>query len=192
MSNRLREVRKSLDLTLDEAAKKIGTSNQMLGMLERGDRQLTQRWLEQIAPAYKINPADLLEARPTKTQKISIVGFVGAGAEAHFYGNGDNPNEETDAAPGSNEKTVAVEIRGTSLGPMFDKALVFYDEKRDPPTPDMLRKLCVVGLTDGRVLIKQLLNGSIVGKFHLLSQTEGMIENAALEWAAIVRAIVPR
>jgi transcriptional regulator with XRE-family HTH domain len=138
---------------------------------------------EFVPDAFKIKP---------EFRKVRIVGYVGAGAEMHFYSDGDNPDEDAEAPPGATDSTVAVEIRGTSLGAMFDRALVFYDEKRDPPTSDMLRKLCVVQLSDGRVLVKQLLNGSIVGHFHLLSQTEGMIENITVEWAAVVKAIIPR
>lgn len=185
-------MRDSKNFTLDGLAEKTGLSISYLSRLEKGGRNLSLKNMNLISNALGVAPSELLPNNPVKIKLVPVVGFVGAGAETHFYSNSDNPDEETEAAPGSNDKTVAVEIRGTSLGPMFDRALVFYDEKRDPPTSDMLRKLCVVGLVDGRVLVKQLLNGSIVGRFHLLSQTEGMIENAEIEWAAIVKAIVPR
>ena len=53
-------------------------------------------------------------------------------------------------------QTVAVQIRGHSLGALFDNWLVFYDDIRDPPDDSLIGRMCVCGLTDGRVLIKAL------------------------------------
>lgn len=189
---KMREARKAAGLSQIELAKRIGVSQQLIGQLENS-KNGTSKKIYKIARILNVFVSNLDPDIPLNgDNNVPVVGYVGAGAETHFYSGGDNPEENADAAPGSNENTVAVEIRGTSLGPMFDRALVYYDEKRDPPTSDMLRKLCVVGLSDGRVLVKQLLSGSIQGRFHLLSQTEGMIENVVVEWAAVVRAIVPR
>jgi len=52
-------------------------------------------------------------------------------------------------------------MRGESLGALFDRWLVYYDDIRDPPTTDLLHALCVVGLADGRILVKQLKPGQI-------------------------------
>jgi transcriptional regulator with XRE-family HTH domain len=79
MGNRLRELRKAAKLTLNVAAKEMGTTNQMLGMLERGDRQLTQKWMERIAPVYGVKPTQLLEVATTG-YLIPLIGEVQAGA----------------------------------------------------------------------------------------------------------------
>ena len=94
--------------------------------------------------------------------------------------------------PGGTIKTIAVEVRGSSLGEIFNGSFVYYDEVRDPPSADMLRKLCVVGLADGSVLVKKLLKGSIDGHYHLASSTGEMIEDARVEWAALVKWIKPK
>jgi hypothetical protein len=176
-----------------ELASRVGLKQQSIGEMERGMVEGSPK-VPLIAKALGVKISFIDPAMPDDTSipMASVVGYVGAGSEAHYYSNADSPDDEVPAPPGSNGETVAVEIRGTSLGSMFDRWLVFYDEKRDPPTLDMLRKLCVVGLTDGRVLVKQIMLGSIEGHFHLLSQTEGMIENVVIEWAAVVRAIAPR
>lgn len=93
---------------------------------------------------------------------------------------------------GGNEKTVAVEIRGDSLGSIFNTWLVYYDDRHDPPRAELLRKLCVVGLADGRVLVKKLMKGSAPGLFNLESQTQSTIEDAVVEWAAPVKIMMPR
>lgn len=79
MNNRLRELRKKEGLTLDQVAKEAGTTNQMVGMLERGERQLTQRWMERLAVALKVPPKELLPLSATG-HHIPLTGIVQAGA----------------------------------------------------------------------------------------------------------------
>ncbi|MEP6826973.1 MAG: LexA family transcriptional regulator [Aestuariivirga sp.] len=78
MKNRLRELRQRLNLSLEEVAQKAGTSNQMVGMLERGDRKLTHEWMERLAPALNAKPADLLPVASTH-HSIKVGGEVQAG-----------------------------------------------------------------------------------------------------------------
>lgn len=190
---KVKELRDKRDWTQKELAKEAGLkSYQLIGQIERGEN-LTSKLIYKIAGALRVPPSSLdEEISDIEPISVPIVGYVGAGAEAHFYADGDNPDEYVDAPPGTDQTCVAVEIRGNSLGSMFDKWLVFYNERHDPPRPELLYQMCVVGLADGRVLVKELRNGSIPGHFHLLSQTEGMIENVVIEWAAKVRAIVQR
>jgi hypothetical protein len=115
-----------------------------------------------------------------------VVGYVGAGAEAHIYDVPQADLDEVEAPVGSNEATVAVELRGNSLGSFFNRWLVFYDDIRRPVTPDLIGELCVVGLEDGRVLIKLVQRGKAEGLYNLLSQTEPPIKDVAIEWAAKV------
>jgi transcriptional regulator with XRE-family HTH domain len=58
--NRLRTIRLARGLSLEEAAKRVGTSLQQLGRLERGERKLTEDWMRRIAPALGVRPADLI------------------------------------------------------------------------------------------------------------------------------------
>ena len=88
--------------------------------------------------------------------------------------------------------TVAVQIRGHSLGALFDNWLVFYDDMRDPPGDDMVGRMCVCGLADGRVLVKALKRSQIHGLWTLLSNTEPPIYDVPLDWAALVREMRPR
>ena len=68
--------------------------------------------------------------------------------------------------------TVAVQIRGHSLGALFDNWLVFYDDIRNPPDDSLVGRMCVVGVSDGRVLIKALKRSPNTGLWNLLSNTE--------------------
>lgn len=123
---------------------------------------------------------------------VQLVGYVGAGAAAHFYGNGQGELERVPAPKNATKDTVAVEIRGESLGPLFESWLVYYDEVRSPVTPDMIGVMCVVGLDDERVLIKRIRRARTPGLFHLESNTEPTINDVEIVWAAKVRGIEPR
>lgn len=119
---------------------------------------------------------------------VPIVGYVGASAETQFY-----PAGELDRVPapaGSGKRTAALEIRGKSIGTMFDRWIAYFDDVRSPVTDDMIGRLCVVGLADGRTLVKKLArkNGGVV----LVSEDGSQIDGSGIEWAALVKALSPR
>jgi hypothetical protein len=136
-------------------------------------------------------PRTTTPAAPAAASTVPLVGYVGAGAQAYFFSD-QGEIDRVPAPEGSAESTVAVEIRGESLGSFFDRWIVYYDDIRRPVTADLLGKLCVVGTDDGRVLIKKIQRSKARGLFHLLSQTEGPILDVRLEWAARVKSMVPR
>ncbi|MCP4539688.1 MAG: helix-turn-helix domain-containing protein [Chloroflexi bacterium] len=59
-SNRIREIRKQRDLTLEQVADLASTSHQQIQRLESGERRLTVEWMERVASALRCNPAELL------------------------------------------------------------------------------------------------------------------------------------
>jgi hypothetical protein len=124
--------------------------------------------------------------------QVAVVGYVGAGAAMQLYSEGQGPFDFVDAPDGSTDDTVAVEIRGESLGALFDQWLVYYDDVRDPPGASLVGHLCVVGLLDGRVLVKKLQRGQLPGHFNLLSNTEAPIYDVEVAWAAKVKNMTPR
>jgi hypothetical protein len=147
---------------------------------------VTPEWLLTGRGPFPTGDADL------PAPKASVVGYVGAGAEAHIYDVRPGDLDEVDAPTGSNEATVALEIRGNSLGSLFNRWLVFYDDVRRPMTPDLVGELCVIGLEDGRILIKLVQRGRAEGLYNLISQTEPPIRDAAIKWAAGVVSMARR
>ena len=145
---------------------------------------VTPEWL---LTGRKPFPSDEPEQPPAR--KVRVVGYVGAGAEAHLYAVAQGDLDEVDPPPGLTEDTVAVEIRGDSLGAFFNRWLVFYDDVRRPVTPDLIGELCIVGLEDGRIPIKQIQRSKTEGLFNLISSTEKPIADVAIEWAARVNSI---
>ena len=165
----------------------MGVSRGQFIKLERGERRLTSDYILSAAKAFGVSEAEVISEKGT----VPLVGYVGAGAVAHYYTAADDPGEEVPMPENGNDRTVAVEARGDSLGSFFNQWLVYYDEIRTPPTSDMIGKLCVVELIDGRVLVKKLMRGSRPGLYHLLSQFESPIEDAEIVWAAKVTAMTP-
>jgi hypothetical protein len=143
---------------------------------------------DQIADAFGI-PADEMFGGGART--VPLVGYVGAGAEAHFYAESDGPLDEVEAPPWATDQTRAAEIRGESLGPLFERWLVFYEDVRSPVTPDLHGRLCVVGLPNGKVLVKKLRPAG-GGLFHLLSNAEEPMWDQEVAWAAVVKEMRPR
>lgn len=123
---------------------------------------------------------------------VPLVGYVGAGGKTHFYNDGQGPYEDVEAPGGATAETVAVEVRGDSMHPIADRWLLYYDNREDPPTEDLLGKLCIVGLADDRVLVKKLVRGSEPGLFHLISTNSDPLTNQKVEWAAQIKWINPR
>jgi hypothetical protein len=185
-----------------------------VGLAQRLGRGITQpqisRWLKGSMPEISsydrvvelaheagllgdVRSEDVSAALPIVQRKmVKLKGYVGAGSHAHFYAIADEDYEEVAAPMDANEKTIAVEIRGKSLGPLLSNWLVFYDDVRSPVTSDLVGQLCVVGLSDGRVLVKEIQrNGR--GGYRLLSNTsEPPIDDVPIDWAAKVTEMRPR
>lgn len=159
----------------------LGRQPSMVTALLRGERQLKASEIP-VVERYLELSADTT---------VPLVGYVGAGAEAFFFAD-QGEIDRVPAPEGATESTVAVEIRGESLGSFFDRWIVYYDQVRRPVTPDLLGRLCIVGLEDGRILVKKLQRSKARGLFHLLSQTEGPILDVAVDWAAPVKLMAPR
>ena len=60
MKNRIRELRKSRGLTLQELAELVNSSNQQISQLETGRRRLNVDWLERLSKALECHPMELL------------------------------------------------------------------------------------------------------------------------------------
>jgi len=190
----IRDGLKQTRKTRSGLAKALGRSPSAVTDLLNGSRRLRAEEIAIVAAYLEIEPPRLVGGgRPAHpTGKVPLVGFVGAGAIAHFYADGQGPFDEVPAPHSASPNTVAVQIRGHSLGALFDNWLVFYDDIHEFPGDALIGRMCVCGLADGRVLIKALKRSQIAGLWTLLSNTEPPIYDVALDWAAIVREMRPR
>lgn len=152
--------------------------NSAVTALLKGDRRLLADEVPKVRKYLKLDT-------------VPIVGRVAAGAKMIFLPD-TGEWERVPAPDDANENTVAAEIHGTSLGPLFDHWLVFYDQVERPVTKALFKKLCVVGTTDGQTLVKMIEPSKTRGLFHLYSNTEAPLLDVQIEWAARVKTMVPR
>jgi hypothetical protein len=155
--------------------------------------EVTPEWLLTGHRQTADGGADVPE-RPkgTSPTKLRIIGYVGVGARAHLYAVAPEDLEEIEVPVLATETTVALEIRGNSMGSHFNHWLVLYDDLREPATPDLMGELCVVALKDNRIVVKQLQQGGAQGVFNLISEAGPAIRNAGVVWAQNVKAMIPR
>lgn len=169
-------------------ARALGIADSAVHNLLKGTRRL-QREEERIVRKY-------LGIAETDERMVPVVGFVGANAGEVYYGLGaDSPADMIPAVPNATAETVAVEIKGNSLGAAFDGGFAYYNDRREPVTPDLIGRNtpCVVGLDDGRVLIKILRRAS--GHRYDLLPGAGVgetIHKAKVVWAARVTHVIPK
>lgn len=175
------------------AAEYFGWNYTTYSQHERGERGLRPEVAARYAKAFRVAAGWLLTGEgPPVSGAIPVAGYAQAGDDVSSFGAGQGPLEYVKGPPDANDNTVAVEIRGVSLGPLLEGFLAFYDDRRDPPTADLAGKVCVCGLHGDGVVIKRMRLGSKPGHWHLESQTQPTMYDQIVLWAAPVTAILPK
>jgi phage repressor protein C with HTH and peptisase S24 domain len=171
----------ALGRTIDRAA---------VNKMTKGTRAIAADELLVIARITGVQQPEADNEAP-RPRQIEIVGYVAAGSQEVTFSDGQGPFGTVDAPAYATESTVAVEVRGTSLGPFMDRWLIFYDRIEQQPGHDFEGRLCVVGLADGRVMVKALKRAKTPGFWHLISNNplEAQINDQVVEWAALVRGM---
>lgn len=185
--NPLKRLRSDRGLSQEDLAAEVGISVSQISRYESGKRDMRLKEAVALARYLKVPIAAIAEM-----PVVPLVGFVGAGSEMAYFADAHSPDEFVKMPPNGTEDTVAVEIRGDSLGSAFVGWCAYYDERREPPTDDLLGELCVVGLHDGRVLVKKIVQGRQRGRYDLWSPNAEPLLDEAVEWAARVTALLPK
>lgn len=206
----LSEVVKRVERRLAATGKKAAVASRQAGLsedairnmkraLESGGRKgVSTTTISALAPVLGTSVGWLLrgegEEEGSDRRSVPLVGYVGAGAEAHFYADADEGLGEVEGpADIVNHNTRAAEIRGVSLGPIFESWLIFYDDVRTPVSTDQHGQLCIVGLPNGQVLVKQIKPSRAEGLYHLISNSgEDTLMDQEVQWAARVIDMRPR
>jgi SOS-response transcriptional repressor LexA len=139
------------------------------------------------------NPDSAAQHHGAAPEVVPIIGRVGADAEgAVLFATGQEIGDLVPIPPGGSHKAVALRIVGDSMrGLADDGGLIYFEDQRTPPTPDMLGQIVVVETDGDEVLVKRLLRGSKPGRYDLESVAGPTRHDCRLRWAAHITAIIP-
>ncbi|MDO8380494.1 S24 family peptidase [Phenylobacterium sp.] len=194
---RLARTEKGFD-TAAAAAEAFGWNRNTYASNENGNAPFSYRKAKEYAAAFGVRPEWLYDAsgpvRPAaQAGLVKVIGMVGANPEgAILYATGQEADDLAPIPPGGTENAVAVQVSGHSMrGLADDGALIYFEDQRTPPTPDMLGHVVVVETDTDEVLVKRLLRGSEPGRYDLESLAGPTRHDARLRWAAHITAIIP-
>jgi transcriptional regulator with XRE-family HTH domain len=178
-----------------EAARAFGWKISTYLGHENGDRNPGREAAKRYAKAFRIRWEWLLEGEGSPTEKVltsPIIGEVSGGSEINLY-----PKEKladtAEMPPGGGLHTAALVVQGASMrGVADDDWLVFFDDEHRPATAELTGKLCVVELTDGRILLGVLQPGRKKGRYDLESASAPTLRDQRVKWAARVTWLKPR
>jgi len=198
-SQRLRLVRQEKGFeTAAAAADAFGWNRNTYASNENGNAPFSYRKAKEYAGAFDVRPEWLYDATgPMRAAKESglapVIGRVGANPDGDvLFAEGQEAGDLAPIPPGGTERAVALRVVGHSMrGVADDGALIYFEDQRTPPTPDMLGHVVVVELDTGEVLVKRLLRGSTSGRYDLESLAGPTRSDARLRWAAHITAIIP-
>lgn len=203
LGRRIKQVREQRAMSQAEFARQFGITRSSVSQWEAELTEPTSEKLRAIARQAHVNHEWLAnnlgpmtdddDEEERERRRVPVKGYVSAGAKAHYLPLDEGDLDRVEAPANATDKTVALEIRGDSLGELYDRWLVFFDDVRSPVTSDLIGKLCVVEVEDGRIMVKKLKRQSN-GLYTLLSDAKRQepIENMAVRWAARVKTMVQR
>lgn len=198
-AERLRQARIDTGFeTAAAAADAFGWNRNTYASNENGNAPFSYRRAKEYAAAFGVRPEWLYDAaggmRPAAEAGLApVIGRVGANPDGIvLFATGHDPGELAPIPPGGTDQAVALRVVGHSMrGVADDGALIYFEDQRTPPTPDMLGHVVVVETDTDEVLVKRLLRGSRPGLYDLESLAGPTRRDARLRWAAHITAIIP-
>jgi hypothetical protein len=184
--------------TAAAAADAHGWSRNTYASNENGNAPFSYRRAKEYAAAFGVSAEWLYDAAGPMLAAVAsglvpVIGRVGANPEGTvLLALGQDPGELAPIPPGGTEQARALKVLGHSMrGVADDGALIYFEDQRTPPTPDMLGHVVVVETDTDEVLVKRLLRGSRPGLYDLESVAGPVRQDARLRWAAHITAIIP-
>ncbi|WP_234028963.1 S24 family peptidase [Aurantiacibacter spongiae] len=181
----LRAVMKARDVKPTTLSLRVGKNRTLVKDLLEKSKDIQIGTLSKLSSALDVPLADLLAA-----PRVSVVGYIGAGGEIIFEDMGHE--DSVLRPPGISGTLIALIVRGSSMLPRYREGdIIYIQREHDGVLPEYVGEDCAVRLSTGETYIKQLIKGSEEGRFTLLSLNAPPIENVEIEWATIVRFVLP-
>lgn len=197
------------------AAEACGWNRNTYASNENGNAPYSYKTARIYGAAFGVDPSWLYEGRGTPNADVAaflpprpaaaedrdrapelfapVIGRVGADTEGRvLFATGQSPGDLVPIPPGGTASAVALHVVGQSMHGLVDHGgLIYFEDQRTPPSPDMLGHVVVVETDTDEVLVKRLLRGSKPGLFDLESLTGPPRKDCRLRWAAHITAIIP-
>jgi len=182
--------RKQLQRFIDEAgiavtrlSEDAGLNRSTLSKILSGGDTTIENFLA-ICRRLNVRPSEVLEGEHPSAPSVPIVGIVSAGEG--WTPIGDKIHEAVDFEIGRSD-TIAVEVRGDSMSPVYRNGDTLICRRHFGPFVDnLVGRDCVVQTADGRHFVKILKKGSKTNRVTLKSYDPMVddIEDVSLAWAA--------
>lgn len=191
MITRIREVRRSRGMTLDDVAKACDppTTPQTIGRLETGTRTVSVGWLNRIAAALDVEAADLVES--AQDAQLRVAAYLSADGAS---------------APGRSALIVAPRIKAGQVAVMVTSGVgeyrsgdeIWCDTLQADEFGQALNRDVLVPRPAGRFLFARLIGreapeqGEASGKLHLLPLGAGSRQQVVANppWIAMAVKLV--
>lgn len=189
--NRIKELRESKGLTLEDLAGEIGLSTSYVQRLENGERNLAVKHFEAFAKALGVTQRELVPS-DEGSMTVKVVGRIGAGQEIlpefeQLPPEGLYQIEVPFPVP---DNTLAFEVTGDSMWPRYDPGDVVLCWKEGTNANEVIGWEAAVMTDQGKRYLKRILHGSRARFFDLESFNAPVIRNVKLQWISKVQAVV--
>ncbi len=182
VGDKIRHILKEREWTQERIASELGVSQSTVNRWVKGSEPEGQN-RDSANALYESLFGEL--RRPL----VPLMGYVGAGQAV--YPISDGGEDMIDGHSDAPASTVAAVIKGDSMLPSFHDGWIIY-WSRHLPAGEMINKLCVAQLADGRILMKTLRKGTLPGLWTLASTNASDIEDVVVNWVAPIDWIKPR
>lgn len=139
-----------------------------------------------ICKELGVKPSQILDDAETYTPSIPVVGVVSAG---EGWTPLDQDQTETVEFEVGRSDTIAVDVRGDSMSPVYrDGDKLICQRFFGPYADNLINRDCVIQTADGRHYVKILKRGTKPNRFNLKSYNPLVddIEDVSIAWAAPV------
>jgi transcriptional regulator with XRE-family HTH domain len=204
MTTNIRAIRKQRGLTLQQLADSVGTTPQTIQRLETGNMSVSVDWLQRIAAALELTPAELLAPSPGG-QRVRLIGHLIQGGNVHATwptpiavsgSNGfaegaqgqtaDHPHV-TITSPSAN--CVALSVKASTGH--YAEGTVLVARRQDRDAAIQRNCDCVIGLDTGEMVLRQVSvapNGTLI--YTALDPDADGIAHTRVTWIAPVYMIL--
>ena len=179
-----------------KVAKHVGmTPTTLYNYLQGSTRSLRGDTQAMIAAAYGLSEQEIFGGQGGDSMKrpdyVPVVGKVIHGLGLMLF-EGLAENFETVPAPEyATENTVCLIVDGGQFGDFFDGWHIFYENERAALRPELVGKLCIMGLNDGRVVCRWIRPGAMPDRYHLVSHVGQPMFDQTIVWATKVIGMRP-